>query len=68
MATRKEELHLLIESLTEDQAAGLLGELRTRADGEARPGFWEGFIGSGASGRSDLSQRYKELRQAEFGR
>jgi len=60
LAARAEREHTTPEELASDAVRSYVGTL-------PRPGVRPlGFIGLGHSGRSDLSERVKEIRQASF--
>lgn len=69
--TAKEQLQQLVADLGEEQAARVLGLVRPilqdQAENEQAPRLPE-FVGSGDSGRSDLSERVDELLAEGFGR
>jgi hypothetical protein len=69
--TAKEQLQQLVAGLGEEQASRALGLLkpllRDKPDNGQAPRLPE-FVGSGDSGRSDLSERVDELLEEGFGR
>ncbi|MFI5697538.1 hypothetical protein ACIA58_37115 [Kribbella sp. NPDC051586] len=76
MSTPREELHALIDSLSDSAAAELLPELRLlRLQAEARTerprkaGTWPpSWFGAVEGSRPDLSAHIDEILGAEFGR
>ena len=69
--TAKEQLQQLVAEMGEDQASRALGLLQPlvqdKPDNGQAPRLPE-FVGSGDSGRSDLSERVDELLAEGFGR
>jgi hypothetical protein len=69
--TAKEQLQQLVAEMGEEQASRALGLLRPlvqdKPDNGQAPRLPE-FVGSGDSGRSDLSERVDELLAEGFGR
>ena len=68
--TSKEQLEQLVAGLGEEQASralGLLKPLLQEPENGQAPRLPE-FVGSGDSGRSDLSERVDELLAEGFGR
>jgi hypothetical protein len=69
--TAKEQLQQLVAEMGEEQASRALGLLkpllRDKPDNGQAPRLPE-FVGSGDSGRSDLSERVDELLAEGFGR
>ena len=76
MSTPREELHALIDSLSEEAAADLLPELRllklqaeARAEREPSSGTWPpAWFGSIEGTPPDFSEHIDEILSAEFGR
>ena len=76
MSTPKEELHALIDSLSDSAAADLLPELRLlklQAEaGAERPqpsGAWPpAWFGSIEGSRPDLAENHEDILRAELGR
>ena len=76
MSTPREELHALVDSLSDKAAADLLPELRllklqSEARGQRRSGSgtWPpSWFGTVEGSRPDLSEHIDEILAAEFGR
>lgn len=76
MSTPREELHALVDSLSDKAAADLLPELRLlKLQSEARAqrpqgsGTWPpSWFGSVEGSRPDIAQRSEDILRAEFGR
>jgi hypothetical protein len=76
MSTPRDELHALIDSLSDSAAADLLPELRllklqseARTEREHGAGAWPpAWFGSIEGSRPDLSEHIDEILRDEFGR
>ncbi|MEV6409878.1 hypothetical protein [Kribbella sp. NPDC051718] len=76
MSTPREELHALIDSLSDSTAADLLPELRllklqaeARAERPQPTGTWPPpWFGSVEGSRPDLSENHEDILRAELGR
>ena len=76
MSTPREEMHALIDTLSDSTAADLLPELRLlKLQSEARverahgSGNWPpSWFGAVAGSRPDLSEHIDDILRAEFGR
>jgi len=71
MSVMREELHHLLDQLSDEQVAPILalvrGSLSARVDGETR---WPllSFVGTLASGKADVAARSQEILREETGR
>jgi hypothetical protein len=69
--TAKEQLQQLVAEMGEEQASRALGLIKPvlqEQPDSGQPPRLPGFVGSGDSGRSDLSERVDELLAEGFGR
>ena len=68
MTAARDELHRLVEQLTEEQVPAALIEVQ-RLVSEAEPAAWPpAWFGAITAGRADTSQRVDELLAEGFGR
>lgn len=66
--TTREQLHRLVDDLSDEKTAEALALLDSQLGDESEPGPLPGFFGMLHSGKGDLAARSEEILRAEFGR
>jgi hypothetical protein len=66
--TTREQLHRLVDDLSDDEAAEALAFLESHLADEPGPASLPEFFGMLHSGKGDLAARSEEILRAEFGR